>query len=1834
MVEYYVSLLGLFAEICFARNYKGIYQIEALYQYEVVLACMASKDLPPELRARFTRLLLTLHIDREPQVVVQVPNFTRTNTNTTPQMGFVDGEGARDFRDIKAFVVKYFDEMMPCSRAWEMDKNQMSLNVLEVALFLTQAGFYTQAKDVRTLVNPLISCMDGTLDLTYPAEDMRPDPKNILRYEQTEGTVPIMEAKVKMCEILLLLSDIRLDTRITDLLRVYQSTANSGQKCIESKDFADIFIGGDMDLQSLSDKDVVAILLDLTMYKHDVLVNTAFANLVHHFTQKHELIVASERVQLLTDPTLIELHDQVKKDLRRLRSLVETEELWLGEDDPQDRAGELMVILSTLLSHCELPDLPDEEGTAGKKKRRRSLTQQAQDDLHGGEEDGDRPSTATPPSMPSVDITASRELLRNLAAHKAVVEVLEIERLLTVDGGLDLLCVCHRFLQAFAQDSPANTEEIGEFMDLFMDQLGSQDSTVVTASAETLTVIGSAELTKELVQACLNGKGHVMTPVPVIDGKAMAQCSINLACLNLLKQCIKVDDKYNKRNQNLVMKVLMDPKRLEKGPIQHQWLYDKGAAKLFGNAADTAMGSNFTPETLLLEAANISIIELLCECCMGRNGLAQAKCQGIFSLQDLAMHMENLKKHYVIKRPLMFFILRVYLEASHGISEELAHSTLFKIFTTDIVYVVEDAVVDMEESDYLFECLFPCIKSYFKDFVTNAKGSEEQVEMARAILSHLVELFECCRQNWQKGNVAEIGRTMLRQERMFTNVINNGEWQPRTHKIQRMFNFHTDGEADADEVGRGGDEEGGDSSPVEKTEFQIMMKRMQLSKDVLDQAELEFEEMCQSFKDIEEMTANAFQSRASITFEQLIKSMVNLVDYNEFMLPMELSQAGLKLLRKCVEMENPDSTLPASEWESEDWEDHKEDVACWQAKMDELGCVDLIMNLVGQSPDIPIVMDAIDLGITLLLGGNADVQDGFYKASRKKGASNFFRKIDELLQQSFDEMKAGGRDPADLQGNLKEADGEKDGEGGGDSEETPGGEEEDEEDLWGDEEDDGFDENKNATIVFRFMQLLCEGHNGKCQRMMQAQTAQHVSFDLVQKTLLITRLLLCDMSADLDEDRMECACQALDTLTEVIQGPCASAQRALMDAKVLDVCTQIMADPFDLAFEDPDHPLIMDVKEKTITLLISLLEGVSSKKTFLVYGEVLEFDVLQKRMAYVYRKCMVDSDQDPYSIVDSRNVPMDIYFGDLNEAFGIFMLMATLAVHSDLARAAVNPSNYTPEDRVAVEFFTTNAGSIEIKWDDKLERVYFPIPPICQYLTEASRQRVLWGVNRESPGEKMMDFFTFTEELKAEMMHLEKMSTFQSISFISRNFESLKAVMLYLAFLINALLLYDVRTKDPTNPYDDVETMYKNIVFETQIIEYAVMGLGVLQTLLCGVIAGGVLATNGPLAIASQWATRIRLQGKRNEDDPEPEEGSMQMLLTMGPEEAGIMDGEAGFLATVTYYLVSFQYLLSDNVVLWHLSTLVMAVLGVGVTPFILSYHLLDLVYGSEILQNVLRAVTFNGVQLLMTALLCAIVLYFFTCLEFLVMRNNFYLDDFADVRACDTMRDCYLVTMREGLINGGGMADYLQPRSPADKANFLARFFFDLTFFITIIIILMNIIFGIIIDTFSAMREMTENKINDMKTVCFICSIDRYTFDKQGTPFDIHIKEEHNMWKYLYYLVYLSTKDETEYTGLESYVGALMADENVGFYPVHKSMCLGADDDEEDPFQVDVAAKFENLNRELTFLKKTVMDMKGEAATVQTTTVDFNKNLMTQLENMSSQQGSILQELNTAKNI
>ena len=58
-----------------------------------------------------------------------------------------------------------------------------------------------------------------------------------------------------------------------------------------------------------------------------------------------------------------------------------------------------------------------------------------------------------------------------------------------------------------------------------------------------------------------------------------------------------------------------------------------------------------------------------------------------------------------------------------------------------------------------------------------------------------------------------------------------------------------------------------------------------------------------------------------------------------------------------------------------------------------------------------------------------------------------------------------------------------------------------------------------------------------------------------------------------------------------------------------------------------------------------------------------------------------------------------------------------------------------------------------------------------------------------------------------------------------------------------------------------------------------------------------------------------------------------------------------------------------------------------------------------------------------------------------------------------------------------------------------------------------------------------------DTKNKCYICNIDRYVFDRYAEGFEYHIEQDHNLWNYLFYILYLKSKDPTEFTGVESYV-------------------------------------------------------------------------------------------------
>lgn len=52
---------------------------------------------------------------------------------------------------------------------------------------------------------------------------------------------------------------------------------------------------------------------------------------------------------------------------------------------------------------------------------------------------------------------------------------------------------------------------------------------------------------------------------------------------------------------------------------------------------------------------------------------------------------------------------------------------------------------------------------------------------------------------------------------------------------------------------------------------------------------------------------------------------------------------------------------------------------------------------------------------------------------------------------------------------------------------------------------------------------------------------------------------------------------------------------------------------------------------------------------------------------------------------------------------------------------------------------------------------------------------------------------------------------------------------------------------------------------------------------------------------------------------------------------------------------------------------------------------------------------------------------------------------------------------------------------------------------------------------------------------------MERDKFDNKTVTFEEHIKVEHNMWHYLFFIVLVKVKDSTEYTGPESYVAEMI---------------------------------------------------------------------------------------------
>ena len=138
----------------------------------------------------------------------------------------------------------------------------------------------------------------------------------------------------------------------------------------------------------------------------------------------------------------------------------------------------------------------------------------------------------------------------------------------------------------------------------------------------------------------------------------------------------------------------------------------------------------------------------------------------------------------------------------------------------------------------------------------------------------------------------------------------------------------------------------------------------------------------------------------------------------------------------------------------------------------------------------------------------------------------------------------------------------------------------------------------------------------------------------------------------------------------------------------------------------------------------------------------------------------------------------------------------------------------------------------------------------------------------------------------------------------------------------------------------------------------------------------------------------------------------------------------------------------------------------------------------------------------------------------------------------------------------GGGIGDMIG-LVKYDDDLFWALFIFQWVFYFSIVLIMLNVINGIIVDTFQDLREKN-NKRDDIKNnECYICAINRIEFQINSLDFVAHKNDDHNFDNYIYYLIKINEIDEHDLNSVDYQSLMSWRKKQTSFFPMKRSIAL-----------------------------------------------------------------------------
>ncbi|ELK16622.1 Inositol 1,4,5-trisphosphate receptor type 3 [Pteropus alecto] len=816
--------------------------------------------------------------------------------------------------------------------------------------------------------------------------------------------------------------------------------------------------------------------------------------------------------------------------------------------------------------------------------------------------------------------------------------------------------------------------------------------------------------------------------------------------------------------------------------------------------------------------------------------------------------------------------------------------------------------------------------------------------------------------------------------------------------------------------------------------------------------------------------------------------------------------------------------------------------------------------------------------------------------------------------------------------------------------------------------------------ILRFLQLLCENHNRDLQNFLRCQNNK-TNYNLVCETLQFLDIMCGSTTGGLgllglyiNEDNVGLVIQTLETLTEYCQGPCHENQTCIVthESNGIDIITALILNDIsplckyrmDLVLQLKVGPVA--AHDNASKLLLALMESRHDSEN----AERILISLRPQELVDVIKKAYLQEEERENSEVSPREVGHNIYIlalqvaalpigpvpsnrvpqqlrsvtehcllGQLSrhnkqlqhllkpvkriqeeEAEGISSMLSLNNKQLSQMLKSSPPVQEEEEDPLA--YYENHTSQIEIvRQDRSMEQIVFPVPGICQFLTEETKHRLFTTTEQDEQGSKVSDFFDQSSFLHNEMEWQRKLRSMPLIYWFSRRMTLWGSISFNLAVFINIIIAFFY-------PYVEGAS--------TGALDSPLISL-LFWILICFSIA--VLFTKRysirPLIVALILRSIYYL-------------GIGPTLNILGALNlTNKIVFVVSFVGNRGTFIRGYKAMVMDVEFLYHVGYILTSVLGLFAHELFYSILLFDLIYREETLFNVIKSVTRNGRSILLTALLALILVYLFSIVGFLFLKDDFILEvdplpgnhsrasplgmphgaaTFMDTcsresidcvsgvsvpqvleedeeldnteRACDTLLMCIVTVMNHGLRNGGGVGDILRKPSK-DESLFPARVVYDLLFFFIVIIIVLNLIFGVIIDTFADLRSEKQKKEEILKTTCFICGLERDKFDNKTVSFEEHIKFEHNMWNYLYFIVLVRVKNKTDYTGPESYVAQMIKNKNLDWFPRMRAMSLVSNEGEGEQNEIRILQdKLNSTMKLVSYLTAQLNELKEQVCT------------------------------------